>query len=165
LPRGRLEANRSPCFRLQLAPQRCHFALDRAQTQLDALLGGKLLAHNIGVAGMAAKTLRQPILEPGRRTPSAATAIGQPTTLRDIMPNRHVAAAQLFRDPLDAPPQPLQAQHRRDLVRRLHHLPPRQIPPRKRLHRFFHPTLLVSEGLQFPLSPGVQFYLSPDNNR
>jgi hypothetical protein len=30
----------------------------RAQTQLNALLSGKLLAHDIGVAGMAAKTLR-----------------------------------------------------------------------------------------------------------
>src|SRR5512133_1047227 len=100
-----------------------------------------------------------------RSGPMPETTVTTPsyTTPWDtIMPNRHVAAAQLFRDPLDARPQPLQAQQRRDLVRRLHHLPPRQIPPRKRLHRFFHPALLVSEGVQFLLSPGVQFYLSPD---
>lgn len=40
-------------FRLQLPPQRRDFALDRAQAQLDAPLGQQLLAHDIGVAGMA----------------------------------------------------------------------------------------------------------------
>ena len=73
-----------------------------------------------------------------------------------------MAAAQLARGPLDSSAQRLQPQHRRDLLRRLHHLPPRQLFPRMRLHRSFHPTLLVSERVQFLLSPGLQFHLSPD---
>src|SRR5579884_2112544 len=41
-----------------------------------------------------------------------------------------MAAAQLPRNPLQTPPAPLQAQHLRHIVRRLHHLPP-WIAPRR----------------------------------
>jgi len=121
----RLKANRRPCFGLQFAPQRRDRPLDRAQAQLEPLLGKQLLAHDIGVLGVPAKPLGHPILKSGQHPASVAAAIRQPAALRHVMPNRHVAAAQFARDPLDAPPQPFQPQHRRDLVRRLHHLPPR----------------------------------------
>src|ERR1700757_1024490 len=96
---------------------------------------------------MAAKARGQPVLQTRQRSPAATAAIGQPAALRDVMPNRHMAATQLSRDPLNPPTQAPQPQHRRDLVRRLHYLPPRQLPPGKRLQQFFHLlTLLISEG-------------------
>src|SRR3984893_13457551 len=45
--------------------------------------------------------------------------------------------------PSDTPPQRLQPQHRCDLLRPLHRLSPRYLPPRS-LYRFFHPQTLSS---------------------
>ena len=48
-----------------------HRTLDRAQAHLDALLGRKFLADNIGIAGMAPEPLFQPSLQPIQRFPAA----------------------------------------------------------------------------------------------
>jgi hypothetical protein len=57
----RLKADsRSRCSN-QFTPLWRDRAFDRAQTGNDVLLSRQLLAHHIGIAGMATKTLTQPV--------------------------------------------------------------------------------------------------------
>src|SRR6516225_2435425 len=120
-----LKANRCPRFRLQLAPQVTHRPLYCPQGQPDPLLPLELLPNHIGVAGMPAKPLRHPLLQPTQCPWPTPSAIGYPAALGQISADRHVAAPQLARDPPHTPPQRLQPQHRCDLLRRLHRLSPR----------------------------------------
>jgi hypothetical protein len=121
----RLEADRRARLCLQFASQVTHLALDRPQAQPDPLVPLELLANHIGVAGMPAETLRNPILKPGQRPRPTATAIRYPAARRQISANCHMAAPQFAGDPPHTPSQRLQPQHRCNLVRRLHRLPPR----------------------------------------
>ena len=56
-----LEANCRACRSNQLTPQRCDRAFHRTQTDYYTLLARQLLAHHIGIAGMATKPLAQPV--------------------------------------------------------------------------------------------------------
>jgi hypothetical protein len=57
----RLEPNCRTCRSNQLTPQRRNRAFHRTQTDTYTLLARQLLAHHIGIAGMATKTLAQPV--------------------------------------------------------------------------------------------------------
>ena len=57
----RLEPNCRTCRSNQLSPQRRNRAFHRTQTDTYTLLARQLLAHHIGIAGMATKTLAQPV--------------------------------------------------------------------------------------------------------
>jgi hypothetical protein len=121
----RLKADRRARFRLQFATQVRYRPFDSPQGQADPFLALEFLANHIGIARMAAETLGYPILKPSQGSWPAAAAMRQPAAGRQIPTHRHMTAPQLARDPPDTPPQRLQPQHRRDLLRRLHHLSPR----------------------------------------
>ena len=64
MPRRRLEAQRRPRLRPQRLAQPPHRPLDRAQAHRQPFLARQVLAHDVGVAAMSAKPLRQPLLKP-----------------------------------------------------------------------------------------------------
>jgi hypothetical protein len=72
---------------------------------------------------------------------------------------------KLARDPLDPPTQRLQPQDRRDLVLRPHLVSPQDLRLRHRLTSapiHLDPPGSVIQRVQFLVSLGVQFYMSPD---
>src|SRR6476620_8198931 len=116
---------------------------------------------------MPTETLRQPSLEPPQCTsPAGRTPVANVATLGHVAPDRHVAASELPRNPLDPPTQRLQSQHRRDLVRRPHLVSPQDLRPQHTLtfvENHLDPPGPVIQRVQFSMSSGVQFYMSPDN--
>jgi len=76
-----------------------------------------------------------------------------------------VAAPELPRDPLDSPAQRLQPQHRRNLVRRPHLVSPQDLRLRAKLTSapvHLDPPGSFIQRVQFLMSSGVYFYMSPD---
>ncbi len=59
-PRRRLEPHRRACLRLQLPPPARNPPLDMPQADHHTVFGGKLLADDIGIAGVAEEPLAQP---------------------------------------------------------------------------------------------------------
>src|SRR3546814_6799787 len=88
--------------------------------------------------------------------------VSDPAAARQIPPHRHVAAAELGRDPPDTPPQILQPQHRRDLLRRPHRLPPQLVNPRGTFAQTSHLYDLLSiRGGPVPhVAPGPVFHVA-----
>ena len=164
MTRRRLETHRRPRLGAQFLAQMRHRPLDRAQAGLDAVLAFEILAHDIGIAAMPAKPLAQPCLKPVQPRRPSRRPIVHPTIGRQIAMHRAAIAPHLGRDPSLSPTQRLQPQHRRDLVRRAHLIPPQLLQPLRYIYRFGHPRHLLSqiEVVQFLMSPPVQFYLSPD---
>jgi hypothetical protein len=69
----------------------------------------------------------------------------------------------LARDPSHTPSEPLQRQHCCHLIRRAHLTAPRRTTPRSSLPDLVHePSIRLGRGVQFFMSSGVQFYVSPD---
>ena len=123
VPGRRLEPHRRPRRGRQLPPQRRHRALDRPQADAQAMLPLEVLPHHVGVALVAPEPLREPALQPIQRRGALRRPVGRPAARREVAPHRHVAAAQLRRDPPHAPAQRLQPDHRRHLVRLPHPVP------------------------------------------
>jgi hypothetical protein len=159
-----LEPHRGSRLGREHPAQRCDRALDRAQAHCDPLLREQLLPHHVGVAAMPPEPFRQPVLEPVQRLRALQPAAARPATKPKVALHRVPAAAELGRDPLRAPSQPAQSQHRRHLVRRQHLLPPQICDLRRTLADMSaHRPLLIRRG-QFFVSPGGQFVLSPDRH-
>src|SRR6185312_14595021 len=79
-------------------------------------------------------------------------------------PNRVPRAAQFGCDPLRSPSKRLQPNHRRDIVRRLHRVPPQIVHPQSFLPFRHNPTLLVSSGDQFVVSPDTtELYIAKND--
>jgi len=148
LPAGRrLEPDRRPRLGRELPAQWCHRALDRAQAHRDPVLGQQFLPHHVGVAAMPPEPFRQPVREPVQRLRPLRPAAARPAVQPEVAPDRVPAAAELGRDPLRAPSQPAQSQHRRHLVRRQHLLPPQISDLRSSLAATSaHRPLLVRRG-------------------
>jgi hypothetical protein len=160
-----LEAHRGARLRRQLAAQGRHRPLDRAQADADPVLGQQLLPDHVRVAPVPPEPLREPDLQPVQRLGPARRPVGRPATLGQVPAHRHVAAAELRRDPPDAPAQHSQAHHRRHLVRRPHRLPLRVLhPPGDLAIRTNHPNP-PPQRVQFLLSSPVQLLTSSDNAR
>jgi hypothetical protein len=127
------------------------------------VLAFEILAHDISIAAVTAKPLSQPSLKPVQRLRPVRRAVIYPALGRQIAPHRTAIAPHLRRYPSFPPTQRPQPQHRRDLVRRAHPVPPQPPQPLRYIYRFGHPRHLLfqTEVVQFLMSP-VQFYVSPD---
>ena len=123
-PGRRLEADRRPRLSLQRPPQRRHGALHRPQADDKAVLAHQLLAYHVGIAPVLAETLGEPALKAAQHLGTLRLLVGRPAARSEVSPHGHVAAAKLPRDPPNAPAQSLEPEHRRDLVRLPHLLPP-----------------------------------------
>ena len=146
----------------QLAPQRSRRTLDRSQADNKTFLRGQVLANHIGIAGMAAKPLGNPVrqtvqlLRPGRRRTRAPITFRQPAT------HRVARATKLRRNPLRTPTQRLQPQHRRDLIRRLHRIPPLIVHQQGNIILYVHPNLLQrSKGVSSDCRQGGSLTCHP----
>src|SRR3546814_12324774 len=64
MARRRLEPNRRPRRRLQLATPTRNTALDMAKAHRDPMFGRQLLAHHVGVAAVTEEPLAQPLVQP-----------------------------------------------------------------------------------------------------
>src|SRR3546814_10666265 len=64
MARRRLEPNRRPRRRLQLATPTRNTALDMAKAHRDPMFGRQLLAHHVGVAAVPEEPLAQPLVQP-----------------------------------------------------------------------------------------------------
>ena len=124
LARRRLEANAGPRLGLQHLAQRRHGALDHPQRCHHPALPRQILAKHVAVPAMLAEPLRKPILQTIQLAPPTGLPVRDPAVRRYVTSNRFMAAAELRRNPPDAPPQPFQPHHRRNLVRRPHRPPP-----------------------------------------
>ena len=155
--RRRLEAHRRPRLGQQPLPQRRAGSLHRAQAQRDAQLRRRFLAHHIGIAAVPDQPLLEPRLAPGQRRRPANPRVAAPAALAQIPPHRLGTGAELTGNPLGAPATTLELQHRRHLVRRPHHVPPRSLVPRGTLHHpchaHAHHHLPNEKGGEF-MSPG-----------
>jgi hypothetical protein len=158
----RLKSHRHPCLGHERLPQRRDCPLDRAQADHNALLARQVLANDIGIAAVPAKPLGEPVLQPIQGLPTPRRPVARPAPGRDIAPNRHMAAPELGRDPPDAPTQPPQPQHRRDLVRLPHPFPPQLVKPRRTSDQSVHLRDLLSlrEGPVPHVAPGPVFHVA-----
>lgn len=142
LARMGLEPNRRTCRGNQLTAQRCRRTLHRPQADDETLLGCQLLANHISITGMATKPFGDPVgqsvqlLRPRRQCARMPIIFCQPA------PHCVARTPKLSRDPLRTPTQRRQPQHRRDLVRRLHHIPPLIVRQQRNLVICRHSNLL-----------------------
>ena len=129
---------------------------------------GQLLAHHVGIAGMAAKPLAQPVRLAVERLGSRRRLERHHATGLEIRLHRVMAAAEVPRDPLATPPARLQPQHLGHVLGRLHRQPSLiryrtrgcadlSTPLRSSIAR-----PLIHRGGQFLVSPRGQFSMSPD---
>jgi hypothetical protein len=161
--RRRLEPRRSQRLSLQRLPIRLNRALHRPQADRQSLLGEQILPHDVGIAAMAQEALAQPVIVPVEHLRPRWRLERHHAARRHVMLHRVVAAAQLPRDPLDAPAAGLQAHHRRHIVRRLHHLPPWIVPRRASCDSFLvHPCSpqLSEEGAIPRVAEGAVFHVA-----
>src|SRR5690349_6966146 len=115
---------------------------------------------------MPAEPFLQPPLKTIERPWPPWLPVGDKPAHLHITLHRMMAAAELPAYPLRPPAEPLQPQHRRDLLRRLHPLTPRIINPQSKcrdsllLHtlprRITRGQFLVSSGGSFPCRPTRQ---------
>jgi len=125
LARRRLEPHGRPRLGFQLLPVWLDRTLDGAQRHRDRLLGSQFLTHHIRIATMQPEPLFQPSLMAVEPLLSCRLLERPPAASLDVALHRAPAHAELRRDPPRAPAKLLQPQHRRDLIRLYHHIPPR----------------------------------------
>ena len=126
--RRRLETHRRPRFGRQLPPQRRNRPQGGPQADRNPVLAQQFLSDHVRVAPMPPGPLGEPDLQPVQRLRPPWYAITRPATLGQVPAHRHVAAAELARDPPDTPAQ------------RPHRLSPRVHAPRGNLAlRTSHP--------------------------
>jgi hypothetical protein len=128
-PRRRLEAHRRPSLRPQILATPRHRPLYRAQADDQTKLRSQVLAHHVGVPPVPKQPLGQPFLPPIQDLGALGLAVGRPPAALDVAPHRVAADPQLGGNPLGAPAQRPQAQHRRHIVRRPHLVSPRNLSP------------------------------------
>ncbi len=162
-PRRRLEPHAGPRLRPQRLAKTRHRPLDRAQRYRHTKLARQVLPHHVGVAPMAPEPLLDKIPEPVQRLRAPRRPVFDKPARLQVTPHGLVTAAELGPDPPNAPAQRLQPHHRHRLVRRPHQVPPQIVNPRRTFNHSVHlQTSSHSEGVQFLMSPRVQFSLSPD---
>ena len=165
LTRRGLKTHRRPRLGGQLTTPWRHRALDRAQRDLDLLLGQQLLTKHLGVAAVTPKALPQPLLQARQPRAPLGTAVRHPAPSGQVTLNRVATHTELAGDPPRSPTLRLQRQHRCDLLGLAHQLPSlayrqrRAVVPNTR-HRLF-PSVC---GGHFSMSAGGQFFMSPDRN-
>lgn len=151
LPRRRLEAHRGSALRLQILAQSLDGALHSAQRHLDPMLVRQLLADDVGIAPMSPEALAEPIRQVIQSTSPSRRPVGVPTTTTQVTLHRLAVAPQLPGDPLRAPTQGLQPDHRRHIVWGQHHVPPiRRLGGTQRYRDLDHSLPLNVEGGPFP---------------
>ena len=104
-PGAGLEADSGARLREKLLAIGRERALHGPQARGDALLGGELLAHDIGIAAMPAEALAQPVLQAVQPLPSLRLVERLPAAGVEVPLHRAPVHAQLARDPLRAPAQ------------------------------------------------------------
>jgi hypothetical protein len=164
--RRRLEPQRRPRLGGELSAQRCDRSLDRAQAHRDPVLGQQLLPHHVGIAAVSPEPLRQPIRKPVQRLRPLPLAAERPAAQPEVASDRVPAAAELGRNPLRAPSQAAQSQHRRHLVRCQHLLPPQIFDLRHTLAACSaHRPLLGLEGVSSSCRQGSSLWCRPTDGR
>ena len=125
----RLEPHRGARFRRKLLAIALHRTFDCAQADDDAFLGCQLLADHVGIAVVLPQTLLEPALLAIERLFALRLSIGRPAAGRDIVLHRVAANPELSGNPFATPPQLVEPEYRRNLVRLQHGLPPRILEP------------------------------------
>src|SRR5262252_257258 len=95
--RRRLEPNRRARLRLQLPSPARNPPLNMTKADRNAMLGGKLLAHHVGVAVMPEEPFAQPVVQTVELRSSPGLPIGSGTTLPKISSHRIARAPELPR--------------------------------------------------------------------
>lgn len=160
-PRRRLKAHTGARLRFQLTAMITDRPLDRAQADPNVVLALQVLTNHVGVAPVLPQPFPQPALKSIESTLPVRPLVWRPRTPAQVTLHRVAAAAKLERDPLRAPAQPLQPQHHRNILRRLHHISPRSPRCGKTILRHCHVPSFHERGSVF-VSPGGQFQLSLD---
>ena len=127
----RLEPHRRARLRRKLLAIALYRPLDRAQADDDAFLGCQLLADHVGIAVVLPQTLLQPGLLAIERLFALRLSIGRPAPGRDVVLHRVAADPELSGNPFATPPQLVEPEYRRNVVRLQHGLPPRILEPQR----------------------------------
>jgi hypothetical protein len=104
--RRRLEADGGARFREKLLAIGRERALHGPQARDDALLGGELLAHDIGIAAMPAEALAQPVLQAVQPLPALRLLERLPAAGVEVPLHRAPVHAQLARSASRPSPAP-----------------------------------------------------------
>ncbi len=112
MTRRRLEADRRPLLRFQLASPLSNSKLHGTQPNDDAMLARQFLANDIGIAVVAEKALPKPIIQTVKRCSTSRLAIRHHTTFTKVATNRIACAAELLRNPFRSPANLMQSNHR-----------------------------------------------------
>src|SRR3546814_3432638 len=95
MARRRLEPNRRPRRRLQLATPTRNTALDMAKAHRDPMFGRQLLAHHVGVAAVPEEPLAQPLVQPVEHRAPGRLAERRRAALTEVPPHRVPCATEL----------------------------------------------------------------------
>ena len=167
----RLEADGGPRLREKLLAIGRERALHGPQARDGALLAGELLTHDVAIAAIPAEAFAQPVLQAVKPLPALQPLERLPAAGVEVPLHRPPAHAQLARDPLRAPAQPLEPQHRRHRLRLDHLFPPRLLSPRRGspesapnsvIHHWKPPSSSAPRRGQVFVASGGQFFMSPD---
>ncbi len=131
LARRCLEPHRRARFRRKLLAIALYRPLNCAQADNDAFLGCQLLADHVSIAAVLPQTLLEPALLALKCLFALRLPIRCPAAGRDVLLHRVAADPELPGNPFATPPQLVEPEYRRNLVRLQHGLPPRIFEPQR----------------------------------